>query len=396
MAGLNTSYQKATTVAQQVSVWQQAATNPDTSAGAGRGFVNPANALSAGAGRGFVNPAPASTIQAPPATASVAESTTPTETRGSQTAAPKGLSFPSNIGTLKYFMSLYFFKDHTVSPFAPPKEQATATIHLPMPSSLVERFSMSYNAASLGTVVGGIVESGMAKDIYNIIKNTNSGDINKSIESITGRIGAFKESAGDQGIYTPVVRAIASEISTSAARAFDVVTGTALNPYQSLFFDGPDLRSYGFNLRLSPNSVEESRTLKEIIRVLRERMLPMKKGLIYEYPDSCLITLSAQENYGTLYTMYKSVLKNMSANYAPQGVPAFFAGGESHPVEVELSLEFGEISPITRDIVMGLSTSPLNSEPQKTSTANPKTAVQVSSLPQVSNAPVEGRPRGGQ
>lgn len=40
----------------------------------------------------------------------------------------------------------------------------------------------------------------------------------------------------------------------------------------------------------------------------------------------------------------------MSVNYAPQGTPSFFKGGK-YPTEAEISLEFGEVEPVTRDDV---------------------------------------------
>jgi hypothetical protein len=43
----------------------------------------------------------------------------------------------------------------------------------------------------------------------------------------------------------------------------------------------------------------------------------------------------------------------MNVNYSPSGTPVFFLGGQ-HSAEVELSLDFGEIEPLSRnDILSG-------------------------------------------
>jgi len=54
-----------------------------------------------------------------------------------------------------------------------------------------------------------------------------------------------------------------------------------------------------------------------------------------------------------LYYFKNCYLKSINVNYAPSGNPAFFIGGKN-PVEVEITLEFGEIEPVTRnDIIKG-------------------------------------------
>ena len=47
------------------------------------------------------------------------------------------------------------------------------------------------------------------------------------------------------------------------------------------------------------------------------------------------------------YSFKNCYLKSMGVNYAPQGTPSFFKGGK-HPTEAEISLEFGEVEPVTR------------------------------------------------
>jgi heme-binding NEAT domain protein len=59
------------------------------------------------------------------------------------------------------------------------------------------------------------------------------------------------------------------------------------------------------------------------------------------------------------YSFKNCYLKSMSVNYAPQGTPSFFKGGK-YTTEAEISLEFGEVEPVTRnDVQAGDLTQPL-------------------------------------
>lgn len=277
-------------------------------------------------------------------------STTPEQTRGKNTSSPNILSFPEDIDNVKYFITFRFSETFNRSPFEKPTDKFTDIIRLPMPSSLVEKFSMGYSSQGLGTIVGGLMDTGVPKDIYDILKNSNGKVTDEAISTIRGRVAEFKENAGVENIILPAIRVATTLFSDTASKAADIVTGTALNPYQSLFFEGPELRTHDFSFRLSPNSESESYRLRNIINIFRKRMLPEKDLLVYRYPDSCFIELTVRGNSMSLYTIYRSYLKSIAVNYAPSNTPAFFKNGYD-PVEVALDLSFSEINPVTRNDV---------------------------------------------
>ena len=81
----------------------------------------------------------------------------------------------------------------------------------------------------------------------------------------------------------------------------------------------------------------------------------------------------------------------MSVNYAPQGSPSFFKGGK-HPTEADISLEFGEVEPVTRedaqkgDMTMGFGTNSVNKPIPLTDEA-PKPAAPAATKPKKSIPP---------
>jgi len=227
------------------------------------------------------------------------------------------------------FIFEQFFKD---SPLVPKKNRPSVSITLPMPSDLVDKFSAEYSNKDLGLLGKALQEGGVFNDLA-------SGKI-KGIGEKTGY--AIGNQANKAGVYA-VARSFIGEGSIAAAA--DRATGTTLNPYTALQFTGVGLRKHSFKFKLSPNSIDEALELQKIIRAFKERMLPEKNGLLFVFPDACKIQFTTPNMPYSFKTCY---LESMSVNYAPSGKPSFFKGGE-FATEVELSLEFGETEPVTRN-----------------------------------------------
>jgi hypothetical protein len=243
------------------------------------------------------------------------------------------LTFPQDIGD--YYISFTFKKYDRKVPLGNRVDLPQGVINLPIPTNLQEQFSMQYADKQLG--VAGFLE----KELGTALGGTTSGT-SESWKKAGEDIG--KTMASKEAVFYGA-RSIAG-LSDSVGGAVDKATGTVLNPYQSLLFQGVNLRSHSFSYRFSPNNKAESETLKNIIKEFKKRMHPGKDNLLYYFPDVCDIAFgkSAKEPY-----FFKTCfLESMSVNYAPQGTPAFFAEN-FNPVEVEVSLSFKEIEPLTRD-----------------------------------------------
>lgn len=277
----------------------------------------------------------------------------PEETSGSSTKDPKLLSFPSDLENVNYFITFTFSsKNYHNAEFAVNgTDDITYRIRLPMPNNLIDSFKTNYQGTSLGTFTGYALQSGVLNDLYDIMSRRVGREItpeevrNYAINRATNIKDDFK---ADNAILESAIRYALQALPDSIGKGFDYVSGTTLNPYQHLFFEGVDLRSHNFSFKLSPNSPDESRALRRILNVFKTRMLPEKKGLLLTYPDSCIIELSTRKNPYSLYTMYRSVLSGVNINYAPNNVPVFFKGGYE-PVEVALDLSFSEVRPVTRE-----------------------------------------------
>ena len=292
-------------------------------------------------------------FNAPPSksgsTATANKSATPTATQGKSTKSPTTLIYPTTSTLGNYFVK-FVFEDHIQdTPLTTRKILEKAVIILPIPNSLQETHGMGYSEKTLGLL--GILEKNLLnnKDVTNIL----SGKL--SAEEL-GKIGKnLGLDVGSPQTLLYLGRGMVGSISDQAGNAVERITGTVLNPFQALQFTGVNLREHTFTYRFSPNNADESLLLKKIIKTIKVRMHPdapdTKGGALplFNFPDTCDITFGpALDN---LYYINRCFLKNMTVNYAPQGIPSFFAG-TNEPVEIEMTLQFGEVAPLVRaDII---------------------------------------------
>ena len=262
-------------------------------------------------------------------------SSTPESTRAgfikSQIPATS-LVFPT---TMKYYTLFKFIKYERGIALKQAEERPTVSIVLPIPSNLNEAFAVDYDTPALGPIAGAVVNNLLAGQ-----RAAQAG----------GDYDAAKADNRITSIATDVMAAAGLKLSEKAgdtAKAVaQIASGTAPNPNLAVLFRNIGLREHSFSYRFAPHSQQELKTLKEIIKHLKIRMLPgyvSGADALYTFPDMCDISFTpgAIESF----KMKRCVLKNLSVNYAPNG-PAFFKTGD--PVVVEISMTFMEMSPVTR------------------------------------------------
>ena len=268
-----------------------------------------------------------------------------------KSAPPDTLTFPKDVG--KYFMQLTFFDKFQDSPIARLKKNNTLVVILPIPQNLQESFGMEYSDQKLGML--GILEATGVLDENGLsaIMNATPEQAGRLSNGIGQNFGNIVTSGGGGSATLAAVRIGSKALGVdSVSNLLDRATGTILNPYQQLQFQGVNLRKHTFSYKFSPNSEAEAETLKEIIRQLKIRMHPTLNGLLMNFPDQCKIQLSSGMNDKAYYTFQDCYLESMTVNYAPEGTPAFSKQGK-HPTQIQVDLNFGEIKPLTRNYYTG-------------------------------------------
>jgi hypothetical protein len=236
------------------------------------------------------------------------------------------------------------------------KSETLATICLPIQSGIVDSMSVDWGSGELSPITAAF-----ASAAYNTISAAGSGSASNYWGAIKGSIedvGKSFESA------SPELRAVIINYFTERAVGVNGLlsrtVGGALNNNLELLFNGPMLRSFTFNFKLTPREAKEAELIKNIIRYFKKSMVP---GL----SDSKLFLLAPNvfkiryiytgqgdraENHPYLNRIKVAALRDFSVNYSPDGnymtyapVDRTDAGGGSM-TQYDLSMTFGEIDPI--------------------------------------------------
>jgi hypothetical protein len=136
---------------------------------------------------------------------------------------------------------------------------------------------------------------------------------------------------------------------------FSRFSGAVVNPNLELLFNGPQLRPFNFNFRLSPRSDEEAKQVKGIIRFFKQGMAVRKssagaEGLFLKAPNVFKIIYRNGNAGNKEHTSINSIkicsLTQCGVDYTPDGSYATFADPEATMTQYGLTLQFNELEPI--------------------------------------------------
>lgn len=138
---------------------------------------------------------------------------------------------------------------------------------------------------------------------------------------------------------------------------FSRFSGAVVNPNVELLFNGPQLRPFNFNFRLSPRSEDEAKQVKGIIRFFKQGMSIRRtpNDLFLKAPNVFKITYrngqkTAKDGLEGEHTSLNKIkicaLSQCSVDYTPDGSYATFYDEESTMTQYGLSLQFNELEPI--------------------------------------------------
>jgi len=206
------------------------------------------------------------------------------------------LTFPKDLGA--HGMLMRFF-EYTYGGIKGSEEIPVAEIMLPLPKQLQDSFKVNVGSDEIGLTGSTVAQAfspGKSTNagvnaLSSFVKNTakmgrDSADTMSSLlmgdeaaqaaamTSVRAKIGQ----AMDGGSF--LARSTLNKIVPDAANGIAVGRGNALNPFATLVFKGVDLKVHNLEWTLSPESEEEARELKKIIRTLQQVTLPKTTGLL--------------------------------------------------------------------------------------------------------------------
>jgi hypothetical protein len=131
------------------------------------------------------------------------------------------------------------------------------------------------------------------------------------------------------------------------------VGGGILNPNMELLFQGPQLRPFTFDFRLSPRNNAEAKTVKKIIRYFKQNMSvkTTADGIFLKAPNIFKIKYynGDKNEHTSLNKIKECALTSCSVNYTPDSQYMTFKDPDSgYPMTAyNISLQFQELEPIT-------------------------------------------------
>ena len=269
------------------------------------------------------------------------------------------LKFPKSLGAHGTLMRFFEYsygggKGTTQTPLA--------EVLLPLPKQIQDSFKVNVGGNELGVFAAGALQAannmggeGGAVDMTKALAGAAAGTAEKLGASlargVTGDFSLFKEGMAKAADAAGFLASTGlAKVAPDIANGIGAGRGTAVNPFQTLVFKGVDLKIHSLEWLLSPESEQESRELKKIIRTLQAMVLPktaaaigegdmgitaLDKGLL-KYPAMVNIFLQGlDQNY---YFKFKtSMISNLSIDYSPNGV-APLKGGKPSAIRITMTL----------------------------------------------------------
>ncbi len=226
------------------------------------------------------------------------------------------------------------------------KRKLNNTVVLYMTPGISINDSINYDQESrkLAAVYDQVSEDGL-----NSLKGDDALVVGTQVTAAAvGYLGTFLEKIPMLGSVAKVVGG-AGGLVTGQAVADEVLrrSGKAVNPNEYMQFKNTSLRSFSFQWKFLPDSIQESLDCAEIIRVFRAAAHAHRNSAItLSVPDQVVASFHGTSGMPALPA---TVISNVAVTYNPNS--ASFFKHNNDPVEVDFSITLSEIMPIYRDDV---------------------------------------------
>lgn len=245
---------------------------------------------------------------------------------------------------------------YALTPASKRATQVLSTIFLPIQSGITDSMSVDWGNGEINPLTAM-----MAGISYGAINASGDG-LGQGVQAFAAGLGnAAKklQTTGGPEMQALLVNYFAQE-AVGIQGLLSRTAGAAINNNMELLFNGPQLRSFTFNFRLTPRNSRESKAIKQIIRTFKIAMAPeaSESQLFLLAPNVFKLTYLKASTSKTgggregdldlhpyLNKFKTCALKDFSVNYTPDGQYMTYAADASMTA-YELSMTFAEIDPV--------------------------------------------------
>ena len=222
-------------------------------------------------------------------------------------------------------------------------ERALATIYLPVSGNISDSNNVDYNSNSLNFLQGFAIQT-----LSDAVKGKVGGEIGEDISKAFGKVGEqnlpIRNLVGDYTAATALKGLVGQSVNEIQSR----FSGQILNPNMELLFNGPKLRNFQFQYRLTPRERDESVRIQQIITAIKRHMAPKRGkngGFFLGAPDFFRLQYLYRNNQHRFLNKFKDcALIGFDINYAPEGTYATYPDGGMH--SYLMTMRFAELDPV--------------------------------------------------
>ena len=212
-------------------------------------------------------------------------------------------------------------------------------VFLPIQPGIVDSNAVEWGGGKINEIERQLVGASLgAMTTTNGVGQAAQGVINKIYNNILRQPG-----------FGGLARLALAEQAVGVQGLLPRVTGSVLNPNLELLFQGPTLRPFQFQFKLSPRNKKEATRVKEIIKFFKKNMAvknaesnlflnaPYVFGIEYQKGTS---------THQSINLIKKCALQSCSVDYTPLGSYMTYNDDDATMVSYNISLQFQEIIPV--------------------------------------------------
>lgn len=196
----------------------------------------------------------------------------------------------------------------------------------------INAFQLAFAVASLNIGTGTQTVGELADKIENVLNNT------ETTKSLSTALRSF----------------LAKQAVSSQGNLLSRLTGAVVNPNMELLFQGPLLRVFNFNFRLTPRDKDEADQVRYIIRAFKESSSVQRgvENLFLKAPNVFNIKYvkgGTTQDHPSLNRIKTCALRSFNVDYTPGGTYSTFNDPNYTMTSYGLQLQFQELQPIYSD-----------------------------------------------
>lgn len=223
-------------------------------------------------------------------------------------------------------------------------------VYLPVQPSITDNNSVDWSGGTLNAI-----QAFGAAASYQFITSAGTQELGQNVGNILGKVAQLLKGTGNNpSAVQQALRLYFAQEAVGAQNLLSRATGAILNPNLELLFNGPSLRPFAFNFRLSPRDEKEAANVRKIIRFFKQGMSvkSTESNIFLQSPNIFDIKYETFDNAGSpiihpsLNRIKSCALLSCDVDYTPDGTYMTYNDSSRTMTSYQLSLRFSELEPI--------------------------------------------------